>query len=172
MIQTLITRDQTPERRTFRSQSGRGAPTKRSHMRRSLFAATIVGLCLGGTAAYAGTAWSIVGYFGPQLGYSYNNQNSVTANPGVAWTLHVVNSSSSSTPTGYMGVEAILYKGGLVCTSNGPIYNSSPAGYAQTVTSGNGCGNGTYSGQGYSYAWNGSSYNTYSSFSTPSQNGG
>lgn len=142
----------------------------RKNIRTATFA-IVLGLCLGASgAALAGTAYGSYGYYGPQAGYSYQNFNQISTGSGdpQSW-IWIQTQSGSSVPSGYMGGVPRLYKGGSLCATGSATYNSGPTS-SMGVPVFQSCGSGAYYADGSSYAWTGTSYNTYTSYSSPSQN--
>lgn len=132
----------------------------------------IVGILLGlSTAAYAATATSINGYYGPVLGYSYLNNATVSDNLRVWADAWVETTGSAAVPTGYMGVQARLFKNDALYASTSMSYNSSSAyGISNVTQGGQSFPSGTYYSKGVTAAYTGTGYSTYSTFQSPSIN--
>ncbi|MEE4540353.1 ATP-dependent Lon protease [Streptomyces sp. V4-01] len=119
--------------------------------------------------ASAATASSSWGAYGPVHGYRYENLAAVTTTSSRVYAVtEAYNAGSGNVPTGYIGVLARLYKGSALCASNGYTYNTAPMPGWSIPTQGNGCGSGTYHSYGVSQAFNGSSYNAFYTFVSPS----
>lgn len=88
------------------------------------------------------------------------------------WLPH--HSRLSAPEKGYIGILPQKYKGSALCRApSGPLYNTNPVPRrgAFTVAGGTGnCGAGAYRAQGRTYAFTGSGYNTYSTYTSPNQN--
>jgi hypothetical protein len=120
--------------------------------------------------AVAGSAYGSFGYYGPQAGYSYKNQNSVLTGSGSPQGfVNAITQDNSNAPGGYMGGLSRLYTNGALCASGDTMYNSGAQPSLQVVV-GHDCGTGAYHAEGTTYAWTGSGYNSYSSFPSPDQN--
>lgn len=69
-----------------------------------------------------------------------------------------------------MAVDARKFKNGSICDSTG--YHYSPSGSNDfEVVAGSPCGSGSYYSQGVIGAWNGSSYDYYYTYPSPTLNG-
>lgn len=126
------------------------------------------------TAVYASaTVDGQMGYYGPYLGYSYENQASVYASDpgyGVFAGTHVANQVNVNIPTGYMGAKARLYdSNGILDTSSSWYYNSAPQ-VGMLVLSPYYYSSGIYYSYGLTAAYNGSGYSTYYTFQSPNVN--
>ena len=121
---------------------------------------------VGVTAAYASSAYSAYGYYGPINGKNYRNQAYVSA-PSYIQGRTSAESLSGTVGGGWMGVLPRLYKGTALCKQTSDyIYNGSPAVGFDAPTSGD-CGHGTYHSYGATAAWNGSGYNYVYTFTSP-----
>lgn len=101
--------------------------------------------------------------------YNWNAINTTSGQPAYAWTS--VN-AYQNVPAGYMGARAfIFYSNGSLCREDPSwTYNgSSSGGFSVYVTPGCGAGPIYYS-QGETRAWNGYSYDTFSSYPSPNEN--
>lgn len=133
---------------------------------RFLFMVFIVGIIMGTLSSVVMAAsntslkktYSVFGYF-------YYNEATINAELGNYVGASTYAESDDEIPTGYMGVNARLYKNTTLCTSTGFSYNGSSTYGMGTGTSGD-CGSGSYKSNGQSAAWNGSSYNNYDTYDT------
>ena len=121
--------------------------------------------------AYAGSVTGIWGYYGPQAGISYQNQNAVYTNgpSGPEYAYTTASTQGGNAPAGYMGVTTRLYAAatGFMWADNGPSYSS-----GNIVSMSLPAGNSTdlhqyFYAKGLTYAYNGNGYNTYESFQSP-----
>lgn len=131
-------------------------------------------LSTGTAAAIAGTATSA--WYGPYSvgGYSYKNQAAIMTNtPAGDQGRTVVQSQSGNVPSGWMGAKARAYRtsnGALAC--DGSItYNSGPVVEMSVPCFFTGVVGAGYHSLGTSYGWNGSGYNSWGTYKSPSQNG-
>ncbi|NOU88665.1 hypothetical protein GC102_23360 [Paenibacillus sp. LMG 31460] len=129
----------------------------------------LAGVLLGSFAvmAFASTASSGWGTYGPINGYSYQNKATVSNDTRLYAATSVQTQDSSNAPTGYMGAVARLYKSDVLCQSTSYSYNSSSAAGMGTSTTTTGCGSGTYYSYGLSAAYNGNGYNEWYTFQSP-----
>lgn len=117
------------------------------------------------TVVYAAYASSNNRYYGPINGYEYYNCAIVYDDASA--TTWVLLDQTGQVPTGYMGARARLYTSdGTLREDSGWTYSDEPlAGwYVDTDTQ---IWSGTYYSQGYSAAYNGNGYNTYSTYRSP-----
>ena len=146
-------------------------------MIRRNFKAAVIAFLLGilfsasATAAFAATATSPWYYYGPYLGYSYQNQAEVDSGSGVWATTYVQTQDSSTVPTGYVAAWAGLYdsSGQVVESSGNWIYNSEPVG-GMSVLSPSYYSSGAYTSKGYTAAYNGNGYNSFTTYTSPAIN--
>lgn len=136
--------------------------------------AFIVGIILGLStmSVFAGYAFGISGYYGPVLGYYYENQNMVSVNDsnGYVYAMTSVYKDGSGTvPTGYMGAQARLYKDGALAVATTWSYNTSSSSSHWKQTSATYYGTGVFYSKGSTQAFNGSGYYQYSTFQSPNQ---
>ncbi|MHB9094618.1 MAG: hypothetical protein ACYC21_08080 [Eubacteriales bacterium] len=134
--------------------------------------AFMVGILMSISAviAYAATAESPWGYYGPYLNYSYQNKASiVTGSSSVSAYTDVQNQAFANVPTGYMGAKAMMYNSSnsLVAQSDyryntQPLYSMSQS---TSITT-----HGTYYSKGLTQAYDGNGYVTYTTFASPSLN--
>lgn len=74
-------------------------------------------------------------------------------------------------PTGYIGAQTNLYKGGALVSSSPVYYNNFPT-YAVVATEINTFGYGNYSAKGTVYAYTGNGYASFITNQTPAMAGG
>jgi hypothetical protein len=123
------------------------------------------------TVAFAALASSDWRNYGPHQGYYYMNQAQVYTDSGVmAWT-KVAEEDWDSVPAGYMAAWAGLYNssGQIKASSGNWIYNSSST-PSLSVSSTRYYSSGAYYSKGMTAAYNGSGYNTYDTYMSPSLN--
>jgi hypothetical protein len=135
-------------------------------------AALLSCVILSAPTAMAGTAVGAWGYYGPQAGIAYRNQNTIVTGSSYAYGNIYIQTQPLGTlaPAGYMGAQARMHKDGVLCRATGWLYNSAGATSHFAATSSVPCGEGVYRAQGSSKAWTGYAYNTYASFTSPNQN--
>ena len=140
--------------------------------RKVAFIAFMVGILLGISVmvAFAAKATSTWVYYGPILGYSYQNQATVSNDHELWFSTYVRTQNSSSVPTGYMGALTRLYKSDVLVASEGWAYNSGPCSGYTLVGSGYGHGSGIYYSKGKTRAYNGNGYNTFDTNQSPNIN--
>lgn len=129
----------------------------------------IMGLVLGSAGvAWATTATSPYGYYGPIFGYQYYNQaNVTTTSTGANATTWVGSYQDAAIPVGYMGEIARLYNSnGVLETYSSWTYNASAV-YAMAVTSPNDSFHQSYYSYGITAAYNGNGYDYYYTFKSP-----
>jgi hypothetical protein len=122
--------------------------------------------------AYASSVEGSRGYYGPIDGHSYENWNTLynEGESGSWGYIKVATQQGSTVPAGWMGGDPRIYKeGGALCLDPGWTYNSESTS-SIAFWSGSGiadqCGSGNYYSSGASRAWDGSGYDTYSSFAS------
>lgn len=71
----------------------------------------------------------------------------------------------NSVPTAQMGVQARLFKSGVLCQITGYVFNPLPANQISTNTYGN-CGSGSYNSHGFVKYWTGTAYGDFLTFPT------
>lgn len=139
----------------------------------SLVGSLTFGLGVAAMPSRAGSTTGVYGYYGPQAGYSYKNQNSIYTNGtyGPVYAYVGVNTQKGgNAPSGYIGLVARMYQSSwfLVSDSGSPQYNSGQASGFSLAASKSGPDLATnFYSKGLTYAFNGSGYNTYSSFQSP-----
>ncbi len=105
-----------------------------------------------------------------------------TTPPGAAGQLYLTTSTIDNDPleassriyttfgnqvaSGYMGVQARLYKSGVLCEITDYRYNSAPANQVTNNTWGD-CGPGSYNSHGYVKYWTGTDYGDFITFGSP-----
>lgn len=124
-----------------------------------------------GQPAAAATAYSSSGFYGPVAGKSYYTQAYVSNWSSTSVVARVkVDVASGSVSTGWIGILPRLYKGTALCAQASDFtYNGQTAAGLDVPVYG-WCGSGSYSSEGSTRAWNGSSYNGYSTFRSPNIN--
>jgi len=115
----------------------------------------------GATYAFAATAYSTTKDIGPSDGINYENYAYIDNTSEIAWSVENT-ASGGNVPVSYMGSAAHLYEaGGALCAVSGWIYqdfvtNTWPVGVSAA------CGAGNYYSSGFTRAYNGNGYDTYS----------
>lgn len=129
------------------------------------------------TIAVAGTACSSFGYYSNN-GVSYKALSCINAEHSLdhqAYAVTLVYVTSGSALSGWVGAQPRRYNDTgttLQCTGTW-TYNSSPMTSASGPLNPAGCfinNHSAYSAKGQTRAWNGSSYSTYVTFTSPAQN--
>lgn len=134
------------------------------------FSTFILGLILCiGTLAYSASAVSPRGYYGPILGYSYQNSANVSNDTRVYASTKV--DAGEAVPTGYMGAQARLFRNDALYVTTTMTYNNTSA-WSMSVPTGDGKSfpSGTYYSKGITAAYNGDGYSNYYTFQSPSIN--
>lgn len=127
----------------------------------------VLGIILGAIALPVfATALGPWGYYGPQMGYSYKNQSYISGSNPLSARARVITQDYSYAPTGYMGVNAWLYKNDILVATSGWVYNPSASPVLINGTS-NYSSSGDYYADGQTKAYNGNGYYTYGVFSSP-----
>lgn len=132
-----------------------------------LFAIGLLGFA-GASTAYASQAFSNWKNTGTVNGYTYQNESDLDNSNIFAGSI-AETTNGAYVPTSYIGVAAHLYEAnGVLCTVSGWVYNSMswPNWEAQT-TWGSYCAVGNYYSSGFSRAYNGNGYDTYSTNASP-----
>lgn len=116
----------------------------------SVVAGVFVLSCVGSTAAYAGVAWGQEHEIGPYGGYTYVYQSRVSTDSGDATGgVSLRTKHWNQVPSGYMRVQASLWKNGSFCVDTPWQLNSQPIVSMQYTTFAYGdCGPGYYWGDG------------------------
>ncbi len=147
--------------------------TIRNNNVKLIVCALLLGIFLGFTSimAYAVTAYSDWKNYGPVNGYSYKNRAIAYSDLDMGVSSRVVASTADLTliPVGYMGVRPYIYKhdGQLMWTGSW-AYNSNEV-YSIIGSKDVSSGVAIYS-KGYTAAYNGDGYNTYSTYQSPTVN--
>lgn len=120
-------------------------------------------------AAFATTVNSSWKYFGPVLGYNYQNMASAYSDgSGVsASTILETYNGITSVPVGYLGVSANLYDnyGNLVKAIGWQFNNIST--YYWSASTAKYYGSGTFYSQAATEVYNGNGYNVYYTYQSP-----
>lgn len=157
---------------------GKGKPERSGGRRRiaAVLAGTFVAAFLVGVApglAYAGTANSGVGVFGPVYGHTYQNYASVITSGGSANARTYSGPTGSSVPSGYVGSRGRLFTSGGALSCEGSNDYNTQALSSGTYWNGLSCyrySSGAWYSYGVSLAFNGSGYNSNYTFRSPNQN--
>lgn len=142
---------------------------------RKVVSTFIVGIILGVStmSVLAGVAEGAWGYYGPVQGYSYKNIARVYVSETSGWTYaqsYVEKDGSGIIPTGYMGAQARLYKNDALEKTAALVYNTADVTSLSSATTASYQGGaGTYYSKGITLAFNGSGYDTYTTFQSPNQ---
>ncbi len=140
---------------------------------RTVICVFIVGMVVGtiSSVVYAAQAFSVAKAYGPILGYRYQNQGEVKNDSGdfsyVGGYAHVGNPAGTSVPTGYMGAKTKLYYNGSLCAVNDWYYNETSNTVSMRIPVGGNCGNGNYTANGSTRAYNGNGYDEFTINTTP-----
>jgi hypothetical protein len=129
-------------------------------------AATAVLVLAAGPAA-AATVDSILLYYGPVQGISYNNQASTSNNSIMTAFISVEKTTSGTIPAGWSSGQASLYRNGALCSSAAMYYYPSAVHSWSGGTTVKNCGRGNYTTRGSTGAYNGSGYNYYYTATSP-----
>ena len=136
----------------------------------SLFIVGVI-LSIGILPVFAYTTYdSPYGYYGPVFGKYYQNQSYVIdwgGSTGVAGGARVETQNGVGVPTGYMGVNAWLYKDDVLVDSSGWNYNTETTYLIAGTTTPPYTSSGEYYADGQTRAYNGNGYDTYGVFSSP-----
>lgn len=133
----------------------------------------LVGVILGlsSVPVFAGTTESSWGYYGPISGYSYKNRALLdVSTDGQNAVTSCYKDESGTVPTGYIGAQARLFKDDSLYKYSTMEYNTSAVSGVVARTGYFKGGSGTYYSYGITAAYNGSGYDTYYTFKSPSQN--
>lgn len=108
-------------------------------------------------------------YYGPIAGYSYRNQAEIySTTDGAVGNSYVERSDVGNVPPGYMGVQARLYDSdGYLLDYTSFSYNINTCHGMWEVTDAYDVPGWYYYSKGYTKAYNGNGYNTYSTNRTP-----
>lgn len=132
----------------------------------------LVGIILGISTMFVYAAYTSgpYGYYGPQMGYSYKNQNTVVDNGedwGITADIIVRTQDASAAPVGYMGALARLYNedDDLVRSTSWDYSDEATHIWSAATTEFE--SDGYYYSYGLSKAYNGAGYFTYDSYPSP-----
>ena len=124
----------------------------------------------GASAAYASQQFSNKQDTGSVNGYSYYNRSYVDNTYDFAGSL-AATTNGANAPVSYMGATGHLWKaggGGTLCEVGGWTYNTTATfQWVAQTTFGAYCGAGNYWSSGFTRAYNGNGYNTYSTYESP-----
>lgn len=134
----------------------------------------LLGIILGVStmSVLAAVAYGEWGYYGPFLGYEYQNQAYVGVLSSGVWAGTTVSrnrNESGNVPIGYMGCQARLFKDNALYSSSTMTYNDEPL-WSFTKITDSTTKTGTYYSKGITAAYNGNGYSNYYTFASPSQN--
>jgi hypothetical protein len=140
----------------------------------------IVGLTCGAflglaAVAFAAEADSTVGYTAVVDGHEYATQSSVytqqLGSPSDWASTQLWTTNYAYVGAGWMAADARKFKDGSICEQTGYQYNNSSVYYQEAMAHTTACGSGTYYSYGVVAVWNGSGYDYYYTFRSPSLNG-
>lgn len=114
--------------------------------------------------AFAATAYSGWISLGTTNGYNYERQSWVSSDSKAGGGM--IRSTSGSAPTGWMGVEPLLVRNGVLCAAGTTAYNTAAVMQFANSVSGN-CGSGTYNSTNKFYRWNGAGYQANGFYPSP-----
>ncbi|WP_143690282.1 hypothetical protein [Williamsia sterculiae] len=122
----------------------------------------------GALGAGDASAQTKVGWVGPTPPGA-NNQVYLTTstinNAPLEASSRIYTGFGNSVASGYMGVQARLFKSGVLCQITDYQYNVGPANQISTNTYGN-CGSGSYNSHGFVKYWTGTEYGDFLTFPT------
>ena len=131
------------------------------------------GLTLLAVPAFASTTeCGTTGFYGPVNGYSYENSSCITYDPSADsyGDTSVFTQQGATPPAGWEGAIADVYdESGDLCAASQWQYNGDGQQRKTTIAwkPAQTCGQRNYHSKGATRAWNGSGYDTYSSFRSP-----
>lgn len=128
-------------------------------------AALSLTLLVGMGEASAATKVSWVGPTPPGEGNQIYLTTSTIDNAPLKASSRIYTSFGNSVGSGKMGVQARLFKSGVLCQITGWVYNPLPANTLTTNTVGN-CGSGSYNSHGFVRYWTGTEYGDFLTFPT------
>lgn len=134
-----------------------------------LFVGIILGVSIMAVFASTTYASGIYSYYGPQLGYSYKNQSTVTSDTTWGCFADTIAKTQdwSYVPVGYIGCMARLYNSaGDLKKITDWDYNYEETNIWSASTDWIQI-SGTYQSDGLTRAWNGTGYYTYDSYPSP-----
>lgn len=127
----------------------------------ALAAATTLGLGNAGAA----TKISWVGPTPPGAGGQTYLTTSTINNAPLEASSRIYTAFGNAVASGYMGVQARLFKSGVLCQITSYVYNVGPANEMTTNTYGH-CGTGSYNSHGFVKYWTGDGYGDFLTFPT------
>lgn len=128
-------------------------------------AAASLALLIGAGDASAATRVSWVGPTPPGEGNQVYLTTSTINNAPLLASSRIYTAFGNAVPTAHMGVQARLFKSGVLCQITGYVYNPAPANEFSTNTVGN-CGSGSYNSHGFVKYWTGTAYGDFLTFPT------
>lgn len=136
-------------------------------MRRSVVGTVAVSIAVALTAnpASAATKISWVGPTPPGEGGQIYLTTSTINNSPLEASSRIYTSFGTSVPSGYMGVQARLFKSGVLCQMTDYVYNAGTTNQQTTNTWGH-CGSGSYNSHGFVKYWTGDGYGDFLTFPT------
>ena len=130
-------------------------------------AAAAAAACLIGAAGDAGAATrtSWVGPTPPGQGGQIYLTTSTINNAPLEASSRIYTGFGNSVASGNMGVQARLFKSGVLCQITSYVYNPGPTNNLSTATYGH-CGTGSYNSHGFVKYWTGTEYGDFLTFPT------
>ncbi|PVY27803.1 hypothetical protein [Williamsia muralis] len=128
-------------------------------------AAVSIALIVGMGDASAATKVGWVGPTPPGEGNQLYLTTSTISNAPLQASSRIYTAFGNSVPGGYMGVQARLFKSGVLCQITGWVYNPLSTNTLTTNTNGN-CGSGSYNSHGFVQYWTGAEYGQFLTFPT------
>lgn len=128
-------------------------------------AAASLAVAVGAGDASAATKISWVGPTPPGQGGQIYLTTSTINNAPLEASSRIYTSFGNSVAAGQMGVQARLFKSGVLCQITPYIYNPFPANTLTTNTYGD-CGSGSYNSHGFVKYWTGTAYGDFLTFPT------
>lgn len=139
---------------------------------KTVLLALMIGSMLGASAniALAGTVSSPYYYYGPVLGYYYENQSQVMSYGNIQGVTYVALQNDGQIPAGYVGAQANLFNSSdALCEASAWNYDDSAGdvGYSVLTPYGGACGSGNYYSLGESASYNGNGYTDAGTYQSP-----
>lgn len=131
----------------------------------TMAAAAAIAIALGAGDASAATKTGWVGPTPAGAGGQLYLTTSTINNAPLEASSRIYTAFGNQAASGYMGVQARLFKSGVLCQITDYIYNSAPANAITTNTYGD-CGTGSYNSHGFVKYWTGSAYGDFLTFPT------
>lgn len=128
-------------------------------------AAASLALIIGAGDASAATRVSWVGPTPPGAGGQAYLTTSTINNAPLQASSRIYTAFGNSAPAAEMGVQARLFKSGVLCQITSYVFNPLPANQLITNTVGN-CGSGSYNSHGFVKYWTGTAYGDFLTFPT------